>query len=253
MYGKIFESIYEGSLYGQWEAIVTMQQLIVICDPDGNVDMTPQAISGKTSIPFDIIKKGLDVLSELDPYTRTPGEEGRRITLIDDHKPWGWHLVNHEKYKRLVDIETVREQTRERVRKHRVLQGVTVTDGNGCVTDGNACNGIQTQTQIQKESCPRKKFSDSDLLTAKWMYQQIQKMNPNHKPPNFETWAKEIRLLRERDKRTDTEIRQLFGWANSDKFWRTNILSPSTLRKQWDRLIIQRGENGRPDPFKGAQ
>src|SRR3990167_4436803 len=137
MYGKIFESIYEGSLYGQWVAIVTMQQLIVICDPDGNVDMTPQAISGKTSIPFDIIKKGLDVLSELDPYTRTPGEEGRRITLIDDHKPWGWHLVNHEKYKRLVDIETVREQTGERVRKHRVLQGVTVTDGNGCVTDGN--------------------------------------------------------------------------------------------------------------------
>ena len=48
MYGKIFESIYDGSLYGQWEAIVTMQQLIVLADADGVIDMTPPAISGKT-------------------------------------------------------------------------------------------------------------------------------------------------------------------------------------------------------------
>lgn len=129
MYGKIFSSIYEGTLYGHWKAIVTMQQLIVLADADGIVDMTPQAIAARTSIPLDIIQAGLQILADPDPYSRTPGEDGRRIVLIDAHRPWGWSLVNHEKYKRLQDSDTVRAQTRERVRRHRELKR-TVTDGN---------------------------------------------------------------------------------------------------------------------------
>jgi len=135
VYGKIFTSIYEGTLYGKWEALVTFQQLIVLCDADGIVDMTPHAISARTSIPLKIIKKGLEILSTPDPYSRTPDQEGRRIELIDAHRPWGWHLVNHTKYQHMQDAETLRSQTRERVRKHRESRrlssdSVTVTDGN---------------------------------------------------------------------------------------------------------------------------
>ena len=119
MYGKIFESIYDGSLYGQWEAIVTMQQLIVLANADGIVDMTPPAIAGKTSIPLEIIEKGLDILAKPDPYSRTPGNDGVRITLIDDHKPWGWLIVNHEKYSMMVKREDKRKADRERVREKR--------------------------------------------------------------------------------------------------------------------------------------
>lgn len=129
MYGKIFDSIYTGTLYGQWQAIVTFQQMIVLCDADGIIDMTPPAIAALTSIPLEIITKGLDVLSAPDPYSRTPGSEGRRIELIDAHRPWGWRIINHNKYKRLQDADTVREQTAERVRKHRELKR-SVTDGN---------------------------------------------------------------------------------------------------------------------------
>jgi hypothetical protein len=35
-----------------------MQQLIVLSTPDGVIDMTPQAIAARTSIPIDIIRKG---------------------------------------------------------------------------------------------------------------------------------------------------------------------------------------------------
>ncbi len=63
MYGKIFDSIYDGTLYGQWEAIVVMQQLIVLADANGVVDMTPPAISARTSIPLPIIEKGLQILA----------------------------------------------------------------------------------------------------------------------------------------------------------------------------------------------
>jgi hypothetical protein len=132
VYGKIFAKMYEGTLYGQWEALVTFQQMIVLCDADGMIDMTPQAIASRTSIPLKIIKKGIEILEAPDPHSRTPAQEGRRIERIDAHRPWGWHLVNHAKYLALQDADHVREQTRERVRKHRAAKAaVTVTDGNG--------------------------------------------------------------------------------------------------------------------------
>lgn len=125
--------MYQGTLYGHWEAIVTFQQFIVLCDADGIIDMTPQAIASRTSIPLRIIKKGISLLEAPDPHSRTPDQEGRRIELIDAHRPWGWHIVNHEKYSRMQDADTVRAQTRERVRKHREAK----SQCNGDVTDGN--------------------------------------------------------------------------------------------------------------------
>jgi hypothetical protein len=119
VYGKIFDSIYDGTLYGHWEAIVTMQQLIVLADAGGIVDMTPQAIAARTSIPLHIITKGLKVLSEPDPYSRTPGEDGRRIVTIDAHRPWGWQLVNHAKYKAMRDMDQKREADRARIAEKR--------------------------------------------------------------------------------------------------------------------------------------
>ena len=91
-----------------------------------------------------------------------------------------------------------------------------------------------------KSSCPKTKFSDEDMATAKFIFSKIQQINPDHKPPNFTTWANDIRLMRERDGRPDAEIRDLFAWTNADEFWQSNILSPAKLRKQWDTLTIKR-------------
>lgn len=115
----MFDSIYDGTLYGHWEAIVTMQQFIVLSNADGVVDMTPQAIAARTSIPLDIIRKGISVLEAPDPYSRTPGEDGRRIVPLDDHRPWGWKLVNHGKYMRLRNMAEKREADRLRISEKR--------------------------------------------------------------------------------------------------------------------------------------
>ena len=119
VYGKIFESIYDGSLYGHWEAIVTMQQLIVLADADGVIDMTLPAITGKTSIPQEILEKGLKILSEPDSYSRSPESNGVRIQLLDDQRPWGWFLVNHQQYRDLRTAEDRRKYMRKYMREYR--------------------------------------------------------------------------------------------------------------------------------------
>lgn len=83
-------------------------------------------------------------------------------------------------------------------------------------------------------------FSDDDLKTAEWIFHLIRKLNPSFKEPKFESWANDIRLMRERDNRTHKDICELFKWANQDRFWSVNILSPATLRAKWDQLSMKR-------------
>src|SRR3990167_10139630 len=83
-----------------------------------------------------------------------------------------------------------------------------------------------------------------DRRLAEWMFGLLLKLNPKHRPPSWAGWIREIRLMREREKRTRREIAGLFSWANADPFWQCNMLSPATLRRQWDRLVIQRMKKG---------
>ena len=104
---------------------------------------------------------------------------------------------------------------------------------------------LQTKTSA---TSPTKKFSftEMDLAMAKEMFARIQKLNPNHKQPNFEAWANDIRLLGERDGKSHPEIIELFEWANQDRFWQANILSPRKLREKWDVLVLQRNRQAKP-------
>jgi len=79
--------------------------------------------------------------------------------------------------------------------------------------------------------------------TANYIFGLIRLLEPDHREPDLDAWANDIRLMKERDGRSDEDIRSLFAWANQHHFWKTNILCPSTLRKQWDKLNIQR-KNG---------
>ena len=96
---------------------------------------------------------------------------------------------------------------------------------------------------INEESSSRQnRFADSDLQTAEFILKLILEMQPRRKKPDLRKWADTIRLMRERDKRTDSEIRDLFTWCNQDPFWRTNIVSPDKLRLKWDDLQLKCGQ-----------
>lgn len=117
MYGKIFRSIYEGSLAGQWEALVTFQQLIVLCDNEGFVDMSLEAINRLTSIPIEILKKGILILEKPDPESRNPKEDGRRIIKI--RESFGWQLVNYEYYSKMSQYCHRKQYMKEYMRDYR--------------------------------------------------------------------------------------------------------------------------------------
>jgi len=91
-------------------------------------------------------------------------------------------------------------------------------------------------------------YENGDLETAEAIYNLILTLNPKHKKPAMESWANEVRLMREKDSYSHSEILSLFRFANSDDFWKSNILSPKKLRDKWDVLTIKKGDSGQQEP-----
>jgi phage replication O-like protein O len=92
-----------------------------------------------------------------------------------------------------------------------------------------------------------------DLKAAQWIFAQLQQVNASLSLPSWVEWANTIRLMRTQDNRTHYDICQLLQWASKDTFWQSNILSPSSLRKQWDKLTTQRLRNpGQAQPKAGT-
>ncbi|WP_078461307.1 YdaU family protein [Solemya velum gill symbiont] len=106
---------------------------------------------------------------------------------------------------------------------------------------GNPVEGLKKPKPLTTNHKPIS-FHPDDLAIAKEIFSMILELNPKHKKPNFDSWVRTIRLMRERDGRSASEIRAMFRWANNDSFWQRNILSPTKLRAQWDQLTIKQGD-----------
>jgi hypothetical protein len=146
VYGKLFASMYDGTLAtkGPWQAIVAFQQFLALADAAGWVDMTPEAISRRTTIPLEIIQTGIAALELPDPESRSPAEEGRRIVRLDPDRAWGWRIVNHEHYKKLRAAEERREYFRDYQRERR---STPVNNGQQPLTNGqHELNGVHDVT-----------------------------------------------------------------------------------------------------------
>src|ERR1700682_5675996 len=101
----MFKQMYEGTLAtkGPWQALVTFQQMLILGYPNGVVDMTAEAISRFSTVPLEIIQIGIAALEQPDPGSRSEECGGRRIVRLDDHRDWGWHIVNFIHYRNLQD------------------------------------------------------------------------------------------------------------------------------------------------------
>lgn len=110
---------------------------------------------------------------------------------------------------------TYKEQTNEQTIEHKRLSAVSPSKGN------------EHEFYLQ--------FSE-------YMWSKIQPLSNTKKTPNFKTWSNDIRLLVERDARDIRLVREVFDWANSHSFWKSNVLSPNKLRAQFDSLVAKKSQ-----------
>lgn len=159
MYGKLFAQMYDGTLAtkGPWQALVTFQQLVILADPEGVVDMTVEAVARRTTIPFDIIEAGIRALEEPDPGSRTPAEEGRRLIRLSESRPWGWRIVNYGFYRNIRNEVERRNKRREYHKEYaRRRRQQAVNNSQQIQHSSNGVNGVTPSSKKEKGTTPTK-------------------------------------------------------------------------------------------------
>lgn len=69
--------------------------------------------------------------------------------------------------------------------------------------------------------------------------------NGSKRPPINKQWRDAARLMIDNDGRTEDQIHAAIDWCQNDEFWRRNVMSMPTLRKQYDRLRLAAQGDGR--------
>src|SRR5258708_40136248 len=119
MYAKVFVQIFDSSIADDYRLRQFFVDLLVLCEIDGVVDMTHEAIAGRTRIPLEDVYRMISELEKPDPKSRTRSKEGRRLVRISPARKWGWRIVNYLSYRGIKDENERRLYMRNYMREKR--------------------------------------------------------------------------------------------------------------------------------------
>jgi hypothetical protein len=96
-YTPVFDSVFQGSLCGKYPDLPVWLVLLALQQRGGVIDAHPAYISKISGIPQADIEAAIGRFCEPDEESRTPDNDGRRLTPIEG-AGFGWIVVNHRKY-----------------------------------------------------------------------------------------------------------------------------------------------------------
>lgn len=159
-------------------------------------------------------------------------EDDRMLIRKSDSKKTVITIVNYDFYQRYESKETTQKRQQndaEASQKH--------TNNNDKTMNNNVNNNNPRTSRKKREYAdddPNKKLA---ILLLKLI-----RKNQNIKEPDLDKWANTIRLTIESDKRTGKEVQDMIVWATSNDFWSGVILSPTSLRKHFDKMAVQKNK-----------
>ncbi len=101
-------------------------------------------------------------------------------------------------------------------------------------------NDKNEKKEDSQHSRKREYADDSpELIEATYLWEKIKGNNPEHRKPDLQSWADDIRKMNQLDHRPFEKIHKMIDWCQIDTFWQTNILSASKLRSKYDTMAAQ--------------
>lgn len=77
---------------------------------------------------------------------------------------------------------------------------------------------------------------------------QNRSLNNGKRDSSVHAWAADIDKLIHIDKQPLSAVENVIRWSQTDGFWKSNILSGATLRRQWDKLTAKMPVSSEPAP-----
>lgn len=99
LYSRVFLQILDSSIAEDFTVRHVFEDFLKLCDhKSGVVDMTRQALARRLNVPPETLNRAIGILEAPDPASRDMAYDGRRIERLDEHRDWGWKILNWEKY-----------------------------------------------------------------------------------------------------------------------------------------------------------
>lgn len=116
LYSRVFLQILDSSIAEDFMVRHVFEDFLKLCDhKTGLLDMTRQALSRRLNIPPKDLDDAINKLESKDDNSRDEEFEGRRIERLDEHRDWGWRILNWRKY----DSIRTKADLSMRVARHR--------------------------------------------------------------------------------------------------------------------------------------
>lgn len=145
MYNKLFLKILDSSIWLQPHPTrIVWFTLLAAMDEDGYAHFAAvENLAARARVTIDEAKAAIECFTSPDPDSSNPDNEGRRIERV----PGGYMVLNAAAHRREFNRNIQREQTRQRVARHRLKKGVTPEDtGNGEVASNGVTAPLHTVT-----------------------------------------------------------------------------------------------------------
>ena len=116
MYGKCYESMYEGSMIGAGINVFAVWNYIIIKARGGSVEINPRLLAFTLGGKEEDVISALDFLQQPDPDSRSKDEGGRRLVKEGQFQ---YRLVNWQRYQSIRNAEDKREYNRVKQAEYR--------------------------------------------------------------------------------------------------------------------------------------
>ncbi len=148
MYNKLFNKILDSSIWLENQPTRLVWITFIACmDQDGTVALSSIGnVANRARVSDSEAAEAIHCLESPDVYNPDQENEGRRIERVPGV---GWIVINAPKYRDIVKAETVRAQTRERVRRFRGKScNADVTHDNENVTPSVSVSEAKNKTPL---------------------------------------------------------------------------------------------------------
>lgn len=133
MYGKIFESLYTGSMVGRGSAMFAVWGYVIanmkpekVVSVEGkerkmaigaHVELNHKLLAFILGEKESVVEKVIEELCSPDPQSRSKEEQGRRLIKLSE---FDYRVVNGEQYRSIRSAEDRREYQRKKQKEYRV-------------------------------------------------------------------------------------------------------------------------------------
>lgn len=177
-FAKLDSGIVDSTLWMQPHDVLRVWIAVLAkADASGYVRASVPSMAHLCMVPIERLEQVLSILTSPDPYSRTPGDDGRRLRAVEG----GWQIVNYLTYRNARDADAERARKREWDREHRAsgharskgsdspTQSDKVRRSPNSPTHAEAEAEVEAEKPKQEQASPRgSRLPISWALPADW-------------------------------------------------------------------------------------